>query len=180
MQIALLTGLRRGDILKLTWEQIDLKQRVIRMVLSKTRTPLVLPISNALADVLRGDPTVAAIRPACSRTGKVRSEPPGGCETIFEKRSERRDYRERECMICGTRRQRIFVVWGADLPVIQQLLGHRTIRTTLRYAHVHPTELRDAVNKLGGEDHHADAPSLHNYFTIGLSTSPCVGGRRSK
>ncbi len=38
---------------------------------------------------------------------------------------------------------------GCDLPVIQQLLGHRTIRTTLRYAHVHPTELRDAVNKLG-------------------------------
>jgi len=38
---------------------------------------------------------------------------------------------------------------GCDLPVIQQLLGHRTIRTTLRYAHVHPTELRDAMGKLG-------------------------------
>jgi hypothetical protein len=32
---------------------------------------------------------------------------------------------------------------------VQQLLGHKTIRTTMRYSHVHPTELREAVNKLG-------------------------------
>jgi hypothetical protein len=51
---------------------------------------------------------------------------------------------------------------GRDLQVVQQLLGHKTIRTTLRYSHVHPTELRDAVNKLGEKI----MPKPAGHFTI--------------
>src|SRR5260370_7414437 len=40
---------------------------------------------------------------------------------------------------------------GRDLQIVQQLLVHKTIRTTMRYSHVHPTELRDALNKLASK-----------------------------
>jgi integrase len=53
VQIAVLTGLRLGDILRLTWDRIDFGQHVIRIVQSKTGTPLVLPMSEALENVLK-------------------------------------------------------------------------------------------------------------------------------
>src|SRR3989344_1951365 len=37
---------------------------------------------------------------------------------------------------------------GAPLPVVQMLLGHSTIATTMRYAHVAPSTLRTAIDML--------------------------------
>ena len=148
VQIAVLTGLRRGDILRLTWDRIDFNQHVIQIVQSKTGTPLVLPMSEALEDVLRG------ILP-CNDSPYVFHEDGnrlrrfGWARTDFQKAikaaglegTRMHDLRH----TAATQLRRL----GCDLPVIQQLLGHRTIRTTMRYAHVHPTELRDAMGKLG-------------------------------
>ena len=51
---ALETGARRGELLKLTWENVDLKRRelTIQAATCKTRTGRVIPISDRLAAVL--------------------------------------------------------------------------------------------------------------------------------
>jgi hypothetical protein len=36
---------------------------------------------------------------------------------------------------------------GVDLVSVKEILGHRDIQTTLRYAHLAPEHLRDAVNR---------------------------------
>lgn len=36
---------------------------------------------------------------------------------------------------------------GVDLVSVKEILGHRNIQTTLRYAHLAPGHLRDAVNQ---------------------------------
>jgi len=36
---------------------------------------------------------------------------------------------------------------GVDLVSVKEILGHRDIQTTLRYAHLAPDHLRDAVNR---------------------------------
>jgi len=38
---------------------------------------------------------------------------------------------------------------GASLKAIQELLGHRDVQTTMRYAHLAPSSLREAVSLLG-------------------------------
>jgi len=147
VEIAVLTGLRRGDILRLTWDRIDFNQRVIQIVQSKTGTPLVLPMSEALEDVLRRIPPCSDSPYVFHEVGTRRRF--GWARTDFQKAikaaglegTRMHDLRH----TAATQLRRL----GCDLPVIQQLLGHRTIRTTLRYAHVHPTELRDAMGKLG-------------------------------
>ncbi|MBZ5634898.1 MAG: site-specific integrase [Acidobacteriia bacterium] len=158
IQIAVLTGLRRGDILRLTWDRIDFNQHVIQIVQSKTGTPLVLPMSEVLEDVLRRIPQFSDSPYVFHEDGE-RLRRFGWARTDFQKAikaaglggTRMHDLRH----TAATQLRRL----GCDLPVIQQLLGHRTIRTTLRYAHVHPTELRDAMGKLGekllprGADH---------------------------
>ena len=39
------------------------------------------------------------------------------------------------------------VMAGVDLVSVKEILGHRDIQTTLRYAHLAPEHLRDAVNR---------------------------------
>ncbi len=41
------------------------------------------------------------------------------------------------------------VMAGVDLVSVKEILGHRDIQTTLRYAHLTPGHLRDAINKGG-------------------------------
>ena len=36
---------------------------------------------------------------------------------------------------------------GVDLVSVKEILGHRDIETTMRYAHLAPGHLRDAVNR---------------------------------
>jgi len=36
---------------------------------------------------------------------------------------------------------------GVDIRTVQELLGHSTITMTMRYAHLSPAHLREAVNK---------------------------------
>jgi site-specific recombinase XerD len=36
---------------------------------------------------------------------------------------------------------------GADLVSVKEILGHRDIQTTLRYSHLAPGHLKEAINK---------------------------------
>jgi site-specific recombinase XerD len=40
------------------------------------------------------------------------------------------------------------VMAGVDLRTVQELMGHKTITMTLRYAHLSPTHQREAVQRL--------------------------------
>ncbi len=161
VQVALLTGLRQGDILRLTWDQIDFEQGIIRILQGKTQTHLLLPMSEALAEVLRGISRDMDCAHVFHHRGKpLRSF--GWLRTDFVKAvhaaglagTHFHDLRH----TAATQLRRL----GRDLQVVQQLLGHKTIRTTLRYSHVHPVELREAVNKLGEKI----MPARPSHFTI--------------
>ncbi len=49
---ALFTGMRRGELTKLRWEEVDLKSKVLHLPTTKNGDPLHLPLSDFLADLL--------------------------------------------------------------------------------------------------------------------------------
>ena len=50
--VALFTGMRRGEIIALRWENIDLKARTLEVPRTKNGDPLQLPLSTFLAELL--------------------------------------------------------------------------------------------------------------------------------
>src|SRR5690606_10472942 len=50
--MALFTGMRRGELATLRWENVDLKVRTLHLPKTKNGDPLNLPLSAYLADLL--------------------------------------------------------------------------------------------------------------------------------
>jgi hypothetical protein len=46
---------------------------------------------------------------------------------------------------------------GGDLRTVQELMGHETITMTMRHAHLAPSHLREAVQRISRA--HGDTPS---------------------
>jgi len=50
--MALFTGMRRGELMKLRWENVDLKARTLHLPTTKNGDPLDLPLSDFLSELL--------------------------------------------------------------------------------------------------------------------------------
>lgn len=143
--LALYTGLRRSDLRLLKWTSVDLHAGVIRLVMRKTKRPVLLPIV----------PRVHAALLAC-RKRTVMSEyvliTPGG-KPYAESTIKR--YFKTAKAIAGIKRRFRFhdqrhtfastlASKGINSFTLRDLLGHTSTRTTERYARP-STEAFDAV-----------------------------------
>lgn len=62
-----------------------------------------------------------------------------------------------------------FVMHGGSLRALQQILGHRKIETTMRYAHLSPDHKIKAVNLLNGLTAPSENPMCHKTVTKPIS-----------
>ncbi|WP_456371190.1 phage integrase [Thermodesulfatator atlanticus] len=140
------TGLRLGDALRVTWKDVDLDGEVILIRGSRTKSGKAfgVPIHSKVKEIL--------VKRA-ENAGKNEEE------RIFRHSdSEFRRAFKKALKEAGLPDIRIhdlrhtFASWlalkGIPIQQIQALLGHSQITTTLRYAHLNPAVLKDAVARL--------------------------------
>ena len=151
--IARHTGLRRKNILELTWSQVDLGRKVLEIPKTKNGEAIGIPLTQtaikALLEVQRirhlNSPYVF-----CDSEGKPLS--PFRVSMSFKRATERaqivnlRFHDLRHDFASG------LVQSGVPIQVVKDLLGHKDLRMTIRYSHLSPENLREAVNVLDARE----------------------------
>lgn len=140
--IALNTGMRRGEILSLTWEQIDLENDFIHLEMTKNGRRRDIPINPLLHKEIK----------------KWLDITPNKTGFLFEVKDIKKSFGSM-LKRAGIKNFRFhdlrhtfashLVMQGVDLATVSRLLGHSTIDMTMRYSHLSPDHTKRAVDKMG-------------------------------
>lgn len=125
---ALHTGMRRGEILKLTWEDISFERRQITLLKTKNGDARHIPITSALLQALR------QLGP--KPRGLVFDIPDHTLRWYYEKALEEAGIEDATFHTLRHTFASHFVMQTGDLYALKQILGHRRIEMTERYAHL--------------------------------------------
>lgn len=153
---ALKTGLRVGELRGLDWSDINWNNKTLTVKHSwcDYKNGLVAPKSNKTRQI----PLVTELYLALSqrkqvngfvflnRKGHVFSD--NELNRVIAYACKKAGLRTITCHTLRHTYASHLVMRGAPLKAIQELLGHANIQTTMRYAHLSPSSLREAVNLL--------------------------------
>ncbi|MFC2169929.1 tyrosine-type recombinase/integrase [Acidobacteriota bacterium] len=144
---ALNTGMRRGEILKLTWNQINFETKQIRVENTKSGRARIIPINWGLYEVfvnLRSNAGNSSFVFFNTKTGK----PFTTIKTAFNAACRRANVKGlwlhdlRRTFACR------LLYNGADIETVKSLLGHHSLVVTQRYTHSNDERKKIAVGLL--------------------------------
>lgn len=132
--IAILTGARRGEILAIKAEDIGPDSIIIRATNTKTLRTRTVPIVPALRPWLDHLPLAMNYE---------------GLKSGFRRAREAADMPHVHFHDLRHSCASLLVNMGVPLEVIRDILGHTTVKTTERYAHLSTEKARTALEELG-------------------------------
>ncbi len=148
IQLLLLTGARKNEILKARWEYVNLEQRLITVPLSKSGKPRYIVLSEAAIAIVRKIPRIAGS--PWLFAGHIPGKPLADLFDYWEKL--RGELGLQDVRIHDLRHTfaSFLVNSGHSLYEVQKMLGHGDPRTTMRYAHLGQDSLVAAAEKVSG------------------------------
>lgn len=146
LDLALHTGLRRGEMFGLQWPDVDFSSRFVHVRRGKNGLGRYARLNTAAIAAL------IELRRRCDGKGPVirnlEGTPLQGTKHWFEKAVELaqlRDFRWHDLRHSFASR---LAMAGAGLAAIQRALGHKSISMTLRYAHLTEDFMQDVVERI--------------------------------
>jgi integrase len=148
---ALQTGARRAELLRLRWSDVDMKRRKITFRQTKNGRDRTVPMTGTLHALLHDLP-----RPLDPTAPVLPSYAPMVLSRSFARHAKR-------VGLAGLRLHDLrhdaastLTAAGVSQRAVMEILGHRDPRMTIRYQHVAPGHLEEAMRAL---DHAAQAPA---------------------
>ena len=137
-----LAGLRKGEIRRAAWADVDFERRTIKVPKTKTHQARTIPLSAQLLEILRrhraaGGPVfrgargneIRALGAACRRAGVRRTSPHGLRRTFCTE------------LVCACQ---------GDLVTAMKITGHRSVAMLMRYVKPDDARKRAAVDRAFG------------------------------
>jgi len=143
--LALNTGMRKGEILNLKWKDIDLEGRKITIIKSKNNQVRIIPINDTLYHELK-----KIKRESCDEFvfSNRNGDPFGNVRKSFERALKIANITDFTFHDLRHTFASHLVMSGCNLRAVQQLMGHKDIKMTMRYSHLSKEHLQEAVSKL--------------------------------
>jgi integrase len=161
LRMTLYTGMRRGELFKLQWADLDFDRNFINLRSPKSGVDAKIPMNLAARELLLNHPrTSGLVFPG--RGGRERTRYPKAIDRIREKADLPPHFRPMH----GLRHffaSQLASSGEVDMYVLQRLLTHRSPLMTQRYSHLRDEALRRASNLAGdlinkvvvnGNNHH--------------------------
>jgi integrase len=153
---ALNTGMRLGELTALEWKDIDFKRRIIRVDNkedhhTKNYQCRTIPINDALTEVLRKVPRRLNSSYVFQHKGGEKFHK---MKTGFQNAVKRAGIPHVRFHDLRHTFASHLVMGGVDIRTVQELLGHKDIRMTMRYSHLAPDHMKNAVRIL--DSHYLD------------------------
>jgi integrase len=148
MKMALLTGMRRGELFRLQWEDIDFERGFIHIRDPKGGQDQKIPLNGKARELLQSHPRTDSPYVFPGRNGKKRVDITKQVNHIKQVAGLPRDFRA----LHGLRHVFASMLASSgqvDLYTLQKLLTHKSPIMTQRYAHLRDQALRKAADLAG-------------------------------
>jgi len=145
VKVALHTGLRKGEILNLRWEQVDLVHRFILLDMTKNGERREIPIDSTLWNMLNEMPhSIESNYVFTDKDGDIYKSVRRSFSTALKKAGIN-NFRFHDMRHTFASH---LVMAGVDITTVKELLGHKSLIMTLRYAHLAPSHTVKAMDIL--------------------------------
>lgn len=170
VELALHTGMRRGELLSLKWEEI--RNGFIYLTETKSGKARQIPINARLEEVImevRREKQLKSQYVFCDSQGRRFFEVKWSFASACKK-AGLEDFRFHDLRHTFASH---LVMNGVGLKAVQELLGHADIKMTMRYAHLSQAHLKEAVAVLSkiGHGHQMDtkAPKVKGADNLSIA-----------
>ncbi len=147
--VALYTGMRRGEIFNLSWDDVDFSRGVILVEQSKSGKKRVVPMNRTVRDLLKNMVRRGDLVFPSPRTGRRLDTIRKGFADATSKAGIR-DFRFHDLRHTAATRM---ADSGADAFTLMKVLGHSNIQMTARYTHATDKAIRRALDNLDTKEH---------------------------
>ena len=145
VRMALFTGMRRGELFRLKWEDVDFQRGLIKLRDPKSGGDQSIPLNDKTEEILRSHPRVESPYVFPGRNGGQRTDCKRPLIRIKKRAGLPPDFR----ILHGLRHVYASILASSgkvDLYTLQKLLTHKSPLMTQRYAHLRDEALRKASN----------------------------------
>jgi len=148
MKLALFTGMRRGEMFKLKWSNVDYDRGFISLIDPKGGPDQKIPLNDATRELLQSHPRTKSQFVFPGRGGRKRTDIKHQVNRIKKEAKLPKDFRA----LHGLRHVYASMLASSgevDLYTLQKLLTHKSPVMTQRYAHLRDHALKKASSLAG-------------------------------
>jgi site-specific recombinase XerD len=176
LDLALNTGIRRGEQYAMTWDNVDFERRQLHIMHTKNGEDKYVPLN---------DTAMAALRTAKQfSTGEAPVFTNRHGEALQSSRqwfnraltlAKITDFRWHDLRHTFASK---LTMLGANLRTVQQLMGHKTLAMTVRYSHLSSAHQQDAVQLLCGSKPAVQSEPTSTTTDTGTETTVATNSTR--